>query len=393
MGNLPKTPVEWRALEESAEELYEAAPCGYFSTLPNGQFVKVNRTLLDWTGFSRELLLAGRRFRDLLTVPSKIYHDTHFGPLLQMQGRISEVAFDILCHDGRQLPVLVNAVEVKDEAGKPVLNRATIFDATDRRIYERELLAARKKAEEIACAKASILNMVSHDIRNLLSGIIGATHRLQSGELSAEQQKRYLGLLQVSAENMMLLANNLLELSRLEAGKLSLNEKSFDIRELVTRVVAPVTPAVEAKGLEIRHRLDEGIPAQLIADDIKLNQVLSNLLSNAVKFTERGFVELSVELAAKPRNSVRLRFAVADTGIGIKQSRISSLTDAFSQASSEVGSRYGGAGLGLSLSRKILELYDSALQVESSPGSGSKFFFDLTLNVAGDAQGEGDALQ
>ena len=169
MGNLPETPVEWRALEESAEELYEAAPCGYFSTLPNGQFVKVNRTLLDWTGFSRESLLAGRRFRDLLTVPSKIYHDTHFGPLLQMQGRISEVAFDILCHDGRQLPVLVNAVEVKDEAGKPVLNRATIFDATDRRIYERELLAARKKAEEIACAKASILNMVSHDIRNLLS--------------------------------------------------------------------------------------------------------------------------------------------------------------------------------------------------------------------------------
>ena len=236
-----------------------------------------------------------------------------------MQGRISEVAFDILCHDGRQLPVLVNAVEVKDEAGKPVLNRATIFDATDRRIYERELLAARKKAEEIACAKASILNMVSHDIRNLLSGIIGATHRLQSGELPAEQQKRYLGLLQVSAENMMLLANSLFELSRLEAGKLSLNEKSFDIRELVTRVVAPVTPAVEAKGLEIRHRLDEGIPAQLIADDIKLNQVLSNLLSNSVKFTERGLVELSVELAAKPRNSVRLRFVVADTGMGIEQ--------------------------------------------------------------------------
>ncbi|HEX2255851.1 MAG TPA: ATP-binding protein [Afifellaceae bacterium] len=386
MGDLPKAAVDWRALEESAEDLYEAAPCGYFSTLPNGQFVKINRTFLDWTGFNRESLLTGRRFQDLLTVAGKIYHDTHFGPLLQMQGRVSEIAFDIVCHDGRTLPVLVNAVEMKDEAGKPLLNRVTIFDATDRRAYERELLAARRKAEEIALAKADTLNMVSHDIRNLLTGIIGATRRLQSGELPPDQQQRYLGLLRASAENMMLLANNLLEVSRLEAGKLVLTEKRFDIKELVTAAMAPVIPAAETKGLDIRQRLDKGIPARLIADDIKLGQVLTNLLSNAVKFTERGFVELSVELIAERGDSVGLRLAVVDTGIGIEQSHLSTLTDAFSKASTDVGSRYGGAGLGLSLSRKILELYGSALQVESTRGSGSRFFFDLTLRRADDAQ-------
>ena len=384
MGDLPHSGIDLRALEQSAEDLYESAPCGYFSTLPNGQFIKVNRTFLDWTGFSRDSLLSGRRFQDLLTVPGKIYHDTHFGPLLQMQGGVSEVAFDILCRDGRTLPVLVNAVEVKGEAGKPLLNRATIFNATDRRAYERELLTARRKAEEIARAKADTLNMVSHDIRNLLTGILGATRRLQTGELAADQQQRYLGLLRASAENMMLLANNLLEVSRLEAGKLTLREKPFDVDELMTAVVSPVVPGAEAKGLEVRQRLDERVPARLVADDIKLGQVLSNLLSNAVKFTERGYVELAIELTAEEIDTAKLRFAVTDTGIGIEPSHIPSLTDPFSQASTEVGSRYGGTGLGLSLSRKILELYGSTLQVESTPGAGSRFFFDVALKRAED---------
>jgi PAS domain S-box-containing protein len=384
LGNPRQASIHLGALEESAEDLYENAPCGYFSTLPNGRFVKVNRTFLDWTGFSRDSLLSGRRFLDLLTVPGKIYHDTHFGPLLQMQGSVNEVAFDILCRDGHTLPVLVNAVEVKDRTGKALLNRATVFNATDRRTYERELLAARRKAEEIARAKADTLNMVSHDIRNLLAGILGATRRLQSGELAPDQQQRYLGLLRASADSMMLLANNLLEVSRLEAGKLTLREKPFEMRELIAAVMSPVIPTAEAKGLDISHQLDERIPARLVADDIKLGQVLSNLVSNAVKFTERGFVKLSAQLTGEQRDTVGLRFAVTDSGIGIEQSHLSSVTDAFSAASAEVGSRYGGAGLGLSLSRKILELYGSVLRVESTPGSGSSFSFEITLKRAGD---------
>jgi PAS domain S-box-containing protein len=385
LGNPRQAAIPLRALEESAEDLYENAPCGYFSTLPNGRFVKVNRTFLDWTGISRDSLLSGRRFQDLLTVPGKIYHDTHFAPLLQMQGGVNEVAFDILCRDGHTLPVLVNAVEVKDRTGKALLNRATVFNATDRRTYERELLAARRKAEEIARAKADTLNMVSHDIRNLLAGILGATRRLQSGELAPDQQQRYLGLLRASAESMMLLANNLLEASRLEVGKLILREKPFELGELIVAVMSPVIPAAEAKGLDISQQFDKRIPARLIADDVKLGQVLSNLLSNAVKFTERGFVKLSAELTAEQCDSVALRFVVTDSGIGIEQSHLSSVTDAFSEASAEVGSRYGGAGLGLSLSRKILELYGSALRVESTPGSGSSFSFEITLKRAENA--------
>ena len=202
--------IDRSILEESAEDLYENAPCGYFSMLPDGRFVKVNRTFVDWVGFTRESLLAGRRFQDLLTIPGKIYHDTHFGPLIQMQGRVDEIAFDIVRGDGSILPVLVNAVEAKDAAGRPLLTRTTVFNATDRRSYERELLAARRKAEDAAREKADMLNMISHDIRNVLSGILSAAKRLEGGQLTPDRQKQYLGLLRASAEGMMLLANNLL---------------------------------------------------------------------------------------------------------------------------------------------------------------------------------------
>ncbi len=136
--------------EESLEELYENAPCGYLTTLPNGTIRKVNQTLLSWTGYSRSELLAGKRFQELLTVPGRIYHDTHYGPLLQMQGFVNEVAFNLHCPNRDALPVLVNAIQVSNAEGKPLLNRVTIVDATARRKYEQELLHARRKADRLA---------------------------------------------------------------------------------------------------------------------------------------------------------------------------------------------------------------------------------------------------
>jgi PAS domain S-box-containing protein len=137
------------ALDESAHELYEHAPCGYLSTLPDGTIVRVNQTFLDWTGYARDALL-GRRLQTLLAVPSRIYYETHFAPLLRMQGSVTGVALDLLRASGAALPALVNSVQRTDAAGKPLLVRTTIFDATDRRTYERELLEARRVAERLA---------------------------------------------------------------------------------------------------------------------------------------------------------------------------------------------------------------------------------------------------
>jgi PAS domain S-box-containing protein len=137
--------------EETAEELYEHAPCGYLSAEPGGRIVRVNETFLRWTGYAREELVGVKRFQDLLTAGGRIYHETHYAPLLRMQGHVRELAVDIVCADGRRLPMLINSVLLLDEAGRPQIVRTTLFDATERKLYERELLAARDR-ERIARA-------------------------------------------------------------------------------------------------------------------------------------------------------------------------------------------------------------------------------------------------
>jgi PAS domain S-box-containing protein len=140
--------------EETAEELYEHAPCGYLSALPDGTIVRVNQTLLDWTGYSRERLL-GRRLRDLLPLPARVFYETHYDPLLRMQGFVREMALELVCARGTLLPVLINAVQQRDSLGRPLMTRTTIFDATERRSYEQQLLHARRRAEQLAAVVES----------------------------------------------------------------------------------------------------------------------------------------------------------------------------------------------------------------------------------------------
>src|SRR4051794_30792643 len=151
--------------EESADELYEHAPCGYLSLLPDGSIVRVNQTFLRWTGYSREAL-TGKRLQDLLPVPAKVFYETHYRPLLRMQGFVREIALDLVCANNSMLPVFINAVEQRDAAGHPLVVRTTVYDATERRTYERELLAARRRAEQLAAvveASADAIVLLSPD--------------------------------------------------------------------------------------------------------------------------------------------------------------------------------------------------------------------------------------
>ena len=140
--------------------------------------VKVNQTFLTWTGHRREDLVGRKRFQDLLTAGGRIFHETHYAPLLRMQGAVREIAVEIVCADGGRLPVLINSVLRKDAAGKPLLTRTTVFNATDRKEYERELLRARQKAEQADKAKADFISMISHEIRTPLNAIMGVGHLL-----------------------------------------------------------------------------------------------------------------------------------------------------------------------------------------------------------------------
>jgi sigma-B regulation protein RsbU (phosphoserine phosphatase) len=163
--------VEGHLLEDSAEELFENAPCGYVTTDLGGTIVQVNRTFEEWTGLAREQLLAGRRFQDLLSAGGRIYYETHFAPLLQMQGWVREIAVDIVRADGTPLPALINAVLRRDPSGTPRVIRTTVFDATDRRRYEQELVRARDREHEIAAELQ----------RSLLDGVLPQDHRFELG--------------------------------------------------------------------------------------------------------------------------------------------------------------------------------------------------------------------
>jgi PAS domain S-box-containing protein len=374
--------VDSAFLDEDVSDLYEAAPCGYLSTQADGVIVRVNQTLLDWTGYHRDELLAGRRWHDLLTVGGRIFHETHFAPLLRMQGAVREVAFDLVRRDGSPLPILVNATrrEVNDET---TVVRYTVFDATERRRYERELLLARNDAEREAKARSELISMLSHDIRTPLNAVVMATALLERSSPTPEQQQ-FIRVLKSSTASAVALVDNVLDLTRLEAGRTVLRDRPFDVRELVRDVINNVKMLASRKPqLALNVTLDERLPAALLGDTGKLSQVLTNLLTNAVKFTDTGFVSLVVSLRELREDTASLEISVSDTGIGIPADRLPRIFDEFTQGSEEIADKYGGSGLGLAITRKLLALYESELSVTSTLGQGTTFSFALRLGRPG----------
>jgi PAS domain S-box-containing protein len=368
-------------LHEDAEDLYEHAPCGYLSIVPDGIVAKVNETFLRWIGFTRREIVGSRRFIDLLTVGGRIFYETHFQPLLQMQGFVREIAFDVVRRDAQPLPVLVNAVRREQQDGLSVI-RITLFDATDRRCYERELLAARDRAEKLSRIKTELISMISHDLRAPLSAILTSAALLDKTGPRADQAK-YVRVLQSSAGHALELVNSVLDLERLESGRVVLREREFGLRELATEITTSARAAATQKtDLAVRMTVLDDVPERVLGDSFKLGQVLANLMMNAVKFTERGMVSLVISVRELLDQAVTVDVRVSDTGIGIPADRLPYIFDEFTQASDDIADRYGGTGLGLAISRKLLQLHGSDLHVSSTVGQGTTFSFLLTLKTA-----------
>lgn len=375
-------------IEEDAQRLYDEAPCGYLYTHPDGTLLRVNDTFLRWTGYTREEVV-GRRFQDLLSVGGRIFHETHFAPLLHMQGMVTEIALDLRTRSGALLPVLVNSVQTRDASGHPVLNRTTVFNATERRKYERELQLARKRAEESARAKSELLSTISHDMRSPLGAILAAAQMLTRSPLSPPQQN-YVRVLRSSSETLLSLINNVLDLGRIESGRIELEHRPFDLRQMVLDLLATLNVRAEEKGLALRVHIDETIPRSVIGDPVKIGQILTNLVVNAVKFTDRGSVAVSVRQRSLTPSRVELDFSVADTGIGIPTDRLAHIFDEYTQASYDIGATYGGSGLGLTIVRRLVALHGSRISVESVVDQGSIFSFTLVFDLPADAGGSGE---
>ncbi|WP_037325453.1 PAS domain-containing hybrid sensor histidine kinase/response regulator [Salinimicrobium terrae] len=367
--------------EESAEDLYENAPFGYVSFLADGTIFKINKTLLNLLGYKKEEVVQQKKIQTLFGIGGRIYFETHFFPLIRMQGFVKEVNFDLVKKDGSVFPALLNVNQLS--ASKPGIfsYRTSVIDITDRKKFEKVLVESKEKAEKATRAKAEFLSTISHEIRTPLNAIVGIGNLLHKTSLN-DLQKEYARILQLSSENLLELVNNLLDLSKLDAQKVKLEERVFSLKNLLEVLIHSFKIRAAEKNIELKTEFPEGLPDHLLGDPVKLNQVLTNLLGNAIKFTGKGFVKLEIDLQKSEKEKVGLQFSVSDTGIGVPADKLEAIFQEFSQASYDVNLEFGGTGLGLTISQKLLQMHGSELKVESEEGKGSKFSFFLEYKLS-----------
>lgn len=245
------------------------------------------------------------------------------------------------------------------------------------------LLRARAQAEAASKAKSDFLANMSHEIRTPMNGILGSIELALMKEPSPPV-RNYLEMGRKSAIHLLDIINDILDLSKIEAGRFELQEEPFDLQQCIGDVVGALAGIAEEKGLTLRHGIDVEVPRLLVGDAVRLKQVLTNLIGNAIKFTEQGRILVNVEDAGKASDGrICLGFSVRDTGIGIAPDRLGTIFESFSQASSAIQVKYGGTGLGLAISKRLVEMMGGEIRVESTPGEGSLFYFTALFSPAG----------
>jgi PAS domain S-box-containing protein len=262
---------------------------------------------------------------------------------------------------------------LKDEDGRPLRMIGALQNITGRKASERALVQAKEEAESATRAKSAFLATMSHEIRTPLNGVLGMAQAMAMGELTDYQRER-LDVIRQSGESLLAILNDVLDLSKIEAGKLELEQAEFDITELSRGALGAFAATAQAKGLTFELKVERSARGVYCGDSVRVRQILYNLVSNALKFTEAGAVKVAVTRRAK-----QLVLCVSDTGIGVAPEKLASLFQKFEQADASTTRRYGGTGLGLAICRDLAELMGGAIRAESTLGAGATFTVELPL--------------
>jgi signal transduction histidine kinase len=287
----------------------------------------------------------------------------------------------------------IYSLEIKDDISKKSLDPNNLIGLVDvlqtqidnRKEIEGQLRAAKEVAEHATMAKSEFLSMMSHEIRTPLNAIVGLTYLMQQEDVS-EKMAENLRILQFSSDNLYLLINDILDFSKIEAGKIDLEKVPFDIKNLVSNIKKANQVKAEEKENKIKLMIDDDVPQVVMGDMLRLGQVISNLVSNAVKFTRNGSIIIELSLLKRTDTSALMEVSVSDTGIGIPEDKQEIIFDHFTQANSQTTREFGGTGLGLVITKKLLELFGSEIKLESQVGKGSKFYFNLELDLGAEQQ-------
>lgn len=284
----------------------------------------------------------------------------------------------MLCKNGSYKWILDRGKVIEwTEDGKPLRMIGTHTDITERKLRENALIVARENAEKASQAKSDFLANMSHEIRTPLNGVIGFSDLLMRTELN-QVQKKYMETVYLSANSLLDLINDILDFSKIESGKMELYKERINIYELLHQIAEIVKHKAYEKGLELILNISPKVPRNIFVDSLRLRQILLNLIGNALKFTLKGEIQIKISAEPKDNNEYEFLFEVIDTGIGISPENQDKIFEVFSQADTSTTRQFGGTGLGLSISSKLLNLFDSKMQLESERDKGSRFYFKLT---------------
>lgn len=350
--------------------LVEQSPDGIFLADSSGRYVDVNSVGAAMLGYTREEILA-LSISDI-HVAEEFPH-LHATKASYADGSVVTSEWTYKRKDGSTF--------LGELVGRQLPNgllQGILRDVTLRRRAEDEILRAKELAESASRVKSDFIANMSHELRTPMNAIIGMSHLLLDTELN-QRQRDYLLKVQKSAQHLLDMVNSVLDFSKIEAGQMDLDNVPFALDSLLNDVAALHADKATGKHLTLSFTVEPDVPHHLIGDFTKLKQVLINLLSNAIKFTHQGDITVSVRLASDAADSLRLRFAVTDTGIGISQEQIGRLFQSFQQADSSTTRKYGGTGLGLAICKRFVGLMGGEIDVSSEPGRGSTFWFTARL--------------
>ncbi len=380
-GELTRQAGELLESETMMASIIETAPDAIVTMDHLGRISEFNPAAEAIFGYSKNAAV-GRLLEELIAPPGERQADEKVTGLIaaiDAESGLRRCELSSLRADGTVFPAELTVTKVGRE-GRPPLFVGFIRDITVRKLAESTLRQAAETAQAASRAKSEFLANMSHEIRTPMNGIIGMTELALDTELTF-RQREYLGLVKSSADSLLTVINDILDFSKIEAGKLSLDHAPFALRDALDETLQALALRAHSKGLELACRIAPDVPDGLVGDPGRLRQVLVNLVGNAIKFTERGEVIAAVSVDGLTEDGVTLRVSAADTGIGIPADKVHTIFQPFEQADGSTTRRFGGTGLGLTISAKLVELMGGKIWVESEVGVGSTFWFTIKLGV------------